>query len=204
VVYGFDRRRKLVNLHPLVWLRSGYRWHLRAVCLVARHRLLVDVRLEALVEVVCADARNDNGHEEQDDGQNGKGGQRLAGWLVVLLAVQVCDVHADELEEEVGKRDEIDDDAAHHAGNRFAAHPKGSGKEQEKGDDEGGRSEDDLNRGSLFDDDEELDCEGEEEEEVELEQGNVNLAGVSVGFERTWVERTWIEGIWVAHTWYVR
>lgn len=172
---------QLVDLHPLVGLRSLDRWHLGTVRLVARHRLLVNVGLQALVEVVCADARNDDGHEKQDDGENGKRCQRLPGGLVVFLAIQIRDIHANELEEEVGECNEVDKDTAYHAYNRFAADPEGSSEEQEEGDDQSKGSENLLDRGCLLDDDQELDCESQEEEEVELEQGNVDLANVRAG-----------------------
>lgn len=172
---------QLVDLHPLVGLRSFDRWHLGTIRLVACHRLLVNMWLQALVEVVCADARNDDGHEKQDDGENGKRCQRLPGGLVVFLAIQIRNIHANELEEEVGERNEVDKDTAYHAYNGFAADPEGSSEEQEEGDDQGKGSEDLLDRGCLLDDDKKLDCESQEEEEVELEQGNVNLANVRAG-----------------------
>lgn len=169
---------QLVDLHPLVRLRSFDRWHLGTVRLVARHRLFVNVWLQALVEVVRADARNDDGHEKQDDGENGKCCQRLPGGLVIFLAIQIRNIHANELEEEVGERNEVDNDTAYHACNRFAADPEGSSEEQEEGDDQRKGSEDLFNHGCLLDDDKELDCESQEEEEVELEQGNVDLVDV--------------------------
>lgn len=142
--------------------------------------------LQSLVEVVCADARNDNGHEKQDNRQNGKRGQRLAGGLVVFLSVQVRNVHADELEQEIGERDEVDNDATDHACNGLATDPESRREEQEERDDECGGGENFFHRGCLLNHDQELDCERKEEEEVELEQGNVNLARVSrnhvVGF----------------------
>ena len=89
--------------------------------------------------------------------------------------------HANELEEEVGERNEVDNDTAYHACNRFAADPEGSSEEQEEGDDQRKGGEDLFNHGRLLYDDKELDCESQEEEEVELEQGNVNLADVRAG-----------------------
>ena len=126
------------------------------------------MRLQSLVEVVCADARNDDSHEEQDDCQNGKRGQRLPGRLVVFLAIKVRDIHADKLEEEVGQRNEVDDNTTDHACNRFAADPESGSEEQEEGDDECGGCEDDFDCGRLLDDNQELDCESQEEEKVKL------------------------------------
>ena len=174
------REQRLVNLHALRALRALDRRHLGAVRLVRGGRLLVDVWLEALVEVVRAHARDDNGEQQQQDRQNRKHRQRLARGLVLLLAVDAGDVHADELEEEVGEGDEVDDDDDNHAGDRLAADPEGGGEEQQEGDDEGNGRERLLKAGRVLDDDEELDGEGEEEEKVKLEQGNVDLGGVNI------------------------
>lgn len=131
--------------------------------------------LEALVEVVCAHACDDDGKDKQDDGEHSKGSQGLARWYVVLLAVEVRDVHTDELEQEVAHGDEVDNDDSDHAGNGFAAHPPSGGEQEEEGDNEGDTREGGLDLGSLLNDDEELDSEGEEEEEVELEERDVDL-----------------------------
>ena len=133
------------------------------------------MRLQALVEVVGAQACCNNGDDEQEDCENGKGSQRLAGWLVVLLAVCIGDPHSDELEQEVAQGDEVDDDNADHTSNGLAADPP-RGKEQKKeSDNEGGSGEDQFNGLCVFDDDQKLDGEGQKEEEVKLEEGDVNL-----------------------------
>ena len=80
------------------------------------HNLVVDVWLEALVKVVRAQTGRDNGADEQQNGEDGKGSQRLASRLVVLLAGGVGDIHSNELEEEVAHGNEVDDDDADHAG----------------------------------------------------------------------------------------
>ena len=133
------------------------------------------MRLEALVEVVCTHTGHNNGEDKKEDGQDGKGSQGLARWLVVALAPVGGDVHADQLEEEVAHGDEVEDDDDNHAGERLATDPPGGEEEQEEGDGEGSRGETLLEFLGLLDDDKELDCEGEEEEEVELQEGDVNL-----------------------------
>ena len=131
--------------------------------------------LQTLVEVVRADTRNNDGEEEQEDRENGECSQRLAGWLVVLLAVCIGDPHSDELEQEVAQGNEVDDDNADHTSNGLAADPP-RGKEQKKeSDNEGGSGEDQFNGLCVFDDDQKLDGEGQKEEEVKLEEGDVNL-----------------------------
>ena len=128
---------------------------------------------------MCADARNDDRDEEQYNRQNGKRSQRLASRLVVLLAQAVCDVHTDELKEEVRQSNKVDNDTDNHAYDRFATHPESGGEEQKEGDDQGRGCEDDFDCRGLLNDDEKLNREGKEEEEIELEKGDVNLAGVS-------------------------
>jgi hypothetical protein len=169
-------KRRSINLHPLARCGSAYRWHLGVVGLaVVLNGLVVDVRLEALVKIVCAHACNNDGENEKENSEDGKGGQRLARGLVVVLAVKVGNVHAHELEQEVGHGDEVDDDDGNHASNRFASDPPSGEEEEEEGDDQGDGSEGEFDRFCVFDDNEELHGEGEEEEEVELEEGDVNL-----------------------------
>lgn len=138
------------------------------------------MRLETLVEVVRADACNDNGEQKQEDGKNSKGSQRLASGLVVLLAVGIGHVHSDELEQEVGQSDKIDEDDDNHSSDRLATNPPSGQEEEEKGDDQGSGGKGELNRLCVLDDDKELDREGEEEEEIELEEGNVNLVELAL------------------------
>ena len=45
-----------------------------------------------------AHAGDNNGEEEKQDGEHGEGSQRLAGGLVLVSAIQVGNVHPDELE----------------------------------------------------------------------------------------------------------
>jgi len=167
---------RLVNLHALRSGRPAYRWHLGVVRLaILLDRLVVDVRLEALVEVVCAHAGDNNGEDEQEDGEHSEGSQGLACWLVVLLAVEVGNVHADELEQEVAHGDEVYDDDGDHASDGFTSDPPSGREQEEEGYDQGDGREGSFDWGRLLDDNEELDCEGEEEEEVELEESDVNL-----------------------------
>jgi hypothetical protein len=167
---------RLVNLHPLARRGSAYRWHLRVVGFaVVLDGLVVDVGLEALVEVVCAHACNDDGEDEQKNGEDGKGCQRFARRLVVVLSVEIRNVHANQLEQEVGHGDEVDDNNGNHAGDGFAADPPGGEEEEEEGDDQGNGGQGELDGLCVFDNNEELHGKGKEEEEIELEKGNVNL-----------------------------
>ena len=170
------RSADLINLHSLPRGRSADGWHLGVVCLaVVLDGLVVDMGLESLVEVVRAYACDHDGKNEQENGEHSKGGQRLARRLVVFLAIQVGNVHADELEQEVGHGNEVDDDNSNHAGNRLAADPPGGEEEEEKGDDQGDGGQSELDCLCVLDDDEKLDCKRKEKEEVKLEERNVNL-----------------------------
>lgn len=62
--------------------------------------LLVDVRLQAAVEVVHAHAGVDNGDHDQNEGDDGEESQRWAGRQV--LREGGLGVHAEQLEAEVG------------------------------------------------------------------------------------------------------
>jgi hypothetical protein len=169
-------RHGLINLHSLPRRRPAYRWHLGVVCFtVVFDRFVVDVGLEALVEVVCAHASNDDGEDKKQNSEYGKGSQGLACWHVIVLAVEVGNVHADELEQEVGHGDKVHDDDSNHAGDRFATDPPCGEEEQEEGDDQCDGGEGEFDRLGVADDDQELHCKCKEEEEVELEQSNVNL-----------------------------
>ncbi len=67
-----------------------------------------DVRLEPSVEVVHAHAGVDDGDDDEDDGDDGEGCQRRAS-VAVLLALAVVLIHSDELEEEIGEGDEVEE-----------------------------------------------------------------------------------------------
>ena len=76
--------------------------HLRhgGLLVLALELALADVRFEAAVEVVGADAGVDDGEDDEDDGDDGEGGEGFADGLVNAFTRGF--VHADELEEEVG------------------------------------------------------------------------------------------------------
>jgi hypothetical protein len=165
-----------INLHSLAGRRSAYRGHFRVVCLaVILDGLVVDMRFEALVEVVCAHARDNDGHDEKENGEHGESGQRLARRLVVNLAVEIGNVHADELEQKVGHGDEVDDDNGNHTSHRLATDPPGGEEEEEKGNDQGDGGKSKFDCLCVFDHNEKLHSKCEKEEEVEFQKGNVNL-----------------------------
>lgn len=91
------------------------------------------------------------------------------------MASGVGGVHAYELEEEVRQGDEVDNNNDNHAGDGFATDPECSQEKKNEGDHEGGSGEAKLDLASVLHNNEELDGKGKEEEEIELEKGNVNL-----------------------------
>ena len=100
------------------------------------------------------------------------------------MASGVGGVHAYELEEEVRQGNEIDNDDDNHASDGFTTDPECGQEKKNEGDDEGGSGETELDLASVLHDNEELDGKGEEEEEIELEKGNVNLRIMSAGCTR--------------------
>lgn len=138
---------------------------------------LLNVGFEAFVEVLRANARGDDGGDEQQDGDDSEDGQRFACWQVLGNFLWIAFVvHAHELEDEVGHGGEIDNNHDCLADVRFATGDKG--REEEEADGHGHRDncEVEFEVGEVrADDDEELNGKGEEEEKVELEESDVNL-----------------------------
>lgn len=139
---------------------------------------LLDVRLEALVEVSCAQACRYDGSDEQQDRDDGEDGESLAGGEVFVDLGHVARVvHSDELEDEVGHGGEVDDDHDGLAVVGFAAGDEGGEEEETDGDGDRDDGEVELKVGEVrTDDDQELHREREEEEEIELEEGDVDLS----------------------------
>ena len=91
------------------------------------------------------------------------------------MAAGIGDPHPDELEQEVTESNEVDDDDTNHSSDRLATDPPGGEEQKEEGDDEGGCGKNEFDCLGVLDDDQELHGEGQEEEEVELEESDVNL-----------------------------
>lgn len=136
------------------------------------------MRLEALAEVGHADDCVGDGQDDEQDGDDGKGREGLANSHVVLLVAGL--VNADELEEEVAKAAEVEDDGNDHAGLVLAAGEESGGEEDQDRDGNGGDGEGELGVTCLRDNNNELDDEAEEEEEIELEEGDVDLGNISL------------------------
>lgn len=133
--------------------------------------------LKTRAEVAHADDGVDDGKEDEEDGDDGKGGQRLPHGFVRLLEARLVDSH--KLEDEVGESAEVENDDADHSWHVLPAGEEGGGNKNYNGYGNRNDGQGKLGVALLSDDDDELNNETEEEEEIELEQGNVNLGRVS-------------------------
>lgn len=124
-------------------------------------------------EVAHADEGIDDGQDDEDDGQHGKGRQRAAHGVVVLAVARLVDAH--QLEEEVGQAAKVEQDDQHDAEPVLALREEGGAEQDGDGHGDGGDVQAELDAVDVRDDDDELDREAEEEEEVEFQQSDVNL-----------------------------
>jgi hypothetical protein len=134
------------------------------------------VSLEARAKVAHADDGVDNGEENEEDGDDGKGGQRSANGEVSVLISRL--VYSANLEDEVRKSSEIEDDDANHAGLVLPPGEVCGGQQDGNGDRNGGASQGELRIVLPSDNDDKLHNVAKEEEEVKLKQRNVNLSKV--------------------------
>ncbi len=131
------------------------------------------MRLEPRAKVAHANEGVDDGQNDEQDGQDGKGRQRAPDGFVVLAVVGLVDAH--QLEEEVGQAAKVQKDDEADANPVLAAREEGGAEEDGDGDRDGSNVEAQLEVFHAVDDNEELHGEAEEEEKVKLEQGDVDL-----------------------------
>lgn len=70
----------------------------------------LDMRPQTFTEIGHAHARDGDGDEHEEQGEDGEGGEAVAGGLVVREAGGGSVPHAYELEDEVGRCGEVDED----------------------------------------------------------------------------------------------
>ena len=133
---------------------------------------VLDMRLQSLIEIShnhdrCSDRRN-----QQQDRQHRKCGQRMSRRCILVRLRTI--VHTNELENEVRHSGEVEEDDESLAGIGFPSRDVGGEEEESDCDGQGGDRKCEF-VGLAVHDDEELDCEAEEEEEVEFEEGDVDL-----------------------------
>ena len=149
--------------------------------LVSNHSPPLDVRFQSFVEVCRTPCAVDDSHDQQQERDDCESRQTFARRFVILHSFRVARIiHAYELEKEVSHGREIENDCATHSQCRFSSGKPCSRKQDGNGDGNGSNGECKLDVGGMLaNHDDELHCESEEEEEVELEKGNVNLFAVS-------------------------
>lgn len=132
------------------------------------------MRLQPFAKINHAHNSGGDGDHQQDQGQHGKCRQRTLRGSVVFRPRR-C-VHSDKLEDEVRHGCEVNDDDG--SLSRFGFGPADVGCEEE--DDDGNRNGGDceIKLGAVVADDyhDELDGKAEEEKEIKLEEGDVNLS----------------------------
>lgn len=140
---------------------------------------LEQVHFETVAVVVDAVKCVDDGANDQQDGQHGESRQTLSHRHILLSML----VDAEELEDEIGETSKVEDNDAERAGLVFVSNAIRS---CQKDDNRQGHGSD---CGVVFgpaiaaDDDNELYSEPQEEEEVKLEQGNIDLVGGNMSFD---------------------
>jgi hypothetical protein len=132
-----------------------------------------EVVLEAVAKVLQADDGVDNGEDDEKNGDDSKGSQRFLDGLVVFPVARLVD--SDKLEDEVAETAKVEDDDGNHAGLVLPAGKECGAEEDDDGDGNGGNCQGKLGIVGRSDNDHKLDDEAEEEEEIELEKGDVNL-----------------------------
>lgn len=103
----------LINRHSSGWRHADvcpiwHHFHHVRLLFFALHLPRHDIRFQSLVEVQQADGRIDDGHQDENDGQNGERGERFADGTVCIGSVGIL-VHPDQFEEEVRHASKVQD-----------------------------------------------------------------------------------------------
>lgn len=158
-------------------MRAGTRILGRVVFVLGgRYLPPLNDRFETLAKVDHAPDGIDNGDDEQQHRDDSEEGQASARRQVVQPPVVGRVVHAHQLEEEIGHRGEVEHDNDEHSEARFVARPVARHYQDADGDWNCSDGQPCLCVGR-FDHDEELNCEAEEEKEIELQKRDVDLGG---------------------------
>jgi hypothetical protein len=167
--------RSLVDGHPTGHLRLDILQvdRIEVGLLIDLSRRGEEMVLEAVAKVTQADDGVDNGENDEKNGDDSKGRQRLLDGFIVLLVTGLVD--SDKLEDEVAETAEVEDDDGNHARLVLPAGEECGAEEDDDGDWNGGNRQSELGIVGRSDNDDKLDDEAQEEEEIELEKGDVNL-----------------------------
>lgn len=122
----------------------------------------------------------DDGNDNQNDGDDREGGHRLLDGLVESALGRV--INSGQLENEVGEAAEVEDHDENHAPLPFPSSKPCCTKEDGDCDGDGRTGQAEFNVSLAADNDEELNGEADEEEEIELQKGNIDLQPLLVTF----------------------
>lgn len=142
---------------------------------------MLDMWFQALAKVHGAPHGVGDGHQEQQYRNDGKCSQTPSGWVIILNSpVRSWGgtvVHAHQFEEKVGEGGKVEEHCSAHAYDRLTPREPGCHEQNYDCDWDGDDGEVKLDVGCVAYYDEELYRKGQEEEEVELEEGDINLEG---------------------------
>ena len=195
----------LINSHPAWYRRTIFLllrqvWHFHCRLL----RIIVDfparnVGPETLREIEGAHNGIGCRQQDQDNSEHSESCERFSDGQVLLESGWV--VHPDQFEDEIGQSSNVKEleerdgqsrasyyesvsckthNDYDHARSAFPPSENTSQYQNDDGDWNGRNRQVELNTPMLSNNDDELDGESNEEEEIKLEQGNINLSGVSL------------------------
>lgn len=145
--------------------------------------------LQSLVEIGHAYTGVDDGGYNKKDCDDSKTGQTLTDRKVILGVAFL--IHPGEFEDEVCKAAEVEENGDHHSNLVFASSPESCHEQNEDSDRNRCNGQSIFGIGYSCDNDEKLYCEAEEEEEIELQEGDVNLMRSVSSQPRLEDELTW-------------
>jgi hypothetical protein len=139
--------------------------------LISNHSSSLNMWFQPFVEVCRTPCAIDDCHDQQQERDDSKRRQTFPRRFVILHSLRIARVvHAHEFEKKVSHGCKVKDDRAAHPQCRFASGKPCRRKQNGDGDRDGGDSESEFDVGGMLaNHDDELHCESEEEEKVELE-----------------------------------
>ncbi len=137
--------------------------------------MMLQMLFQTLAEIEHTDQGIEDGQYDKEDREDGKGRKRLSDRHVILRMERVVD--SGQLEDEVRQSSEVKKHDDNHARLDLAPGEEGSEEKDSNGYRDSGSGQTDFDCTLPGDDDEELDGETDEEEEIELQEGDVHLVG---------------------------
>lgn len=131
------------------------------------------MRLQSRSKVHHANDGVDDGENDEKNGNDSEGSERLLHGLIRIL--ELGRVDSDQFEDEVAEAAQVEDDDHDHAHLVLLISEVGSAEQDENGDRDSGDGQSKFGIALLGNDDDELDDEAQEEEEIELQESDVDL-----------------------------